>query len=499
MVEYKNRVLFVGAHPDDIEIGCGGIASKLVREGHAIAFAIASRAANNGAERKEEAVRSAALLGLSEANGNLFFGNICDTTLQENIGDVRGWLKEVSAAFKPDTIFTHRLDGHSDHQAINTASTGCFLTQRVFLFYVPRTDPEPPFSPNFFVDIEQHIDRKLQMCACHESQKAKYVGEDVVTTTAHFFYTRCDGLQQEGKKGYVEAFLTHRNFPGFALQTDSIGNALPQQSRFRGDSVDGVVLLSRIFRTFKQEQFVGRVRRRAALSYLTYLHEDVIHEMRKFALACELCGNLKESSESVRQIMGPAAVDFCTACRRLFCDLAELDRNQIHCCLKSINGDAVETWARSEPIDQRDEIAVHPINQNTVWAALLGRNDGNRTWDLFNCFSSSNLIKFKNEFRNTRIDWQNHYKSVMVFPLRCRRSVTQFDTFGFLALDSRKTDAFQGMPEIFEHLSEKDEYHDKARLCTAYQAGAVIADTLSMFLRPTITTIIKSNSRQVQQ
>lgn len=65
--------------------------------------------------------------------------------------------------------------------------------------------------------------------------------------------------------------------------------------------------------------------------------------------------------------------------------------------------------------------------------------------------------------------------------------MTQFDTFGFLALDSKKLSAFDGMPEIFEHITERSVYHDKARLCAAYQAGAAIADTLSMFLRPTIT------------
>jgi hypothetical protein len=40
------------------------------------------------------------------------------------------------------------------------------------------------------------------------------------------------------------------------------------------------------------------------------------------------------------------------------------------------------------------------------------------------------------------------------------------------------------MPEIFEHVREKDVYHDKARKCVMFQAGAAIADTLSMFLRP---------------
>jgi hypothetical protein len=68
-----------------------------------------------------------------------------------------------------------------------------------------------------------------------------------------------------------------------------------------------------------------------------------------------------------------------------------------------------------------------------------------------------------------------------------KRGSTHFDTFGFLALDSKKVDAFTGMPEIFEHVNDRDVYHDMARKSAMFQTGAIIADTLSMFLRPICT------------
>lgn len=255
--------------------------------------------------------------------------------------------------------------------------------------------------------------------------------------------------------------------------------------------VDGMVWMSRIARKLKADQFVGMVRRRASLSYLTYLHEDVVHEMRKFALACECCGDSQQWNEKSWDIIGPPATGFCTACRKLYCDLAELEDHQIHCCLKSITilpdgKEIVETWARSEPISQRDDTEVHPVADNTVWSCLLGRNDGNQAWDLFNCFSSNNLVNYSEQFKNSRRNWQKYYKSTLVFPLRYvnRRGTTHFDTFAFLALDSKKEGAFKGMPEIFEHVRERDVFHDKARNCAMFQAGAAIADSLSMFLRP---------------
>lgn len=493
---YGQRVLFLGAHPDDIEIGCGGTAAKFKAEGRAIAFAIASFAPGNGGLREQEAKAAAAKLNLSEVSNTLFFGRIPEDTLLAEKNQLRIWMRDVSKRFQPDTVFVHRPDGHDHHSLVSEIAAGCFLTQAFYQFFIPRTEPEPGFTPTAFVDIENYIQKKIEMCACHGSQSPKYISEDAIRSTAHFYYNRCDALQSDGKAGYVEAFITIRSLtpvgPPTTPQETSTGLQahsllLPNRHSPPGSGVNLLVLVSRFLRTLNAEQFLGSVRRRAALSYLTYLHEDVVHQMRKFALACEYCGSTEEWNEDSWAIFGPAAADFCSACRKLFCDLTELEDNQIHCCLKLIgNSESVVTWARSEPTDYRDETLSHLINQNTVWSALLGQNDGKRNWDLFNCFSSSNLVKYSEQYKNTRLDWKDHYKSVLVFPLRYtnHRGITKFDTFGFLAFDSKKADAFTGMPEIFEHISEKDVYQDEARKCAMFQAGAAIADTLSMFLRP---------------
>jgi LmbE family N-acetylglucosaminyl deacetylase len=98
------RIMFLGAHYDDIEIGCGGTAAKLAAAGHAIAFAIA---ADCGAVRKKEATAAATLLKLSEAKGTLFLGLIPNGRLEERQDVLQNWLKVVSDQFKPDTVFVH--------------------------------------------------------------------------------------------------------------------------------------------------------------------------------------------------------------------------------------------------------------------------------------------------------------------------------------------------------------------------------------------------------
>lgn len=81
------RILFVGAHCDDIEIGCGGTAAKFAASGHPIAFAIATpdRGGAKEEERRTEATNAAAQLGLSEANGTLFFGSFPDGDLRRTV------------------------------------------------------------------------------------------------------------------------------------------------------------------------------------------------------------------------------------------------------------------------------------------------------------------------------------------------------------------------------------------------------------------------------
>lgn len=202
------KVLFVGAHPDDIEIGCGGTAAKCASRGDPVAFAIATREAdgNKAVKRRREATKAAKLLELSEANGTLFFGELPDTRLDREKKQVREWLKDVRDSFAPDTVFFHRKDDHTDHQAIYTVSIGVFQTQNVLLYYIPRPFPETPFQPNYAVDISDFIKMKVAMCKCHASQEPDYVSPDSVLTNSHYFYQRSYGRNLWRKDGYAEGF-----------------------------------------------------------------------------------------------------------------------------------------------------------------------------------------------------------------------------------------------------------------------------------------------------
>lgn len=205
------KILFLGAHPDDIEIGCGGTAAKCVERGHSIAFAIASRENNHetAQKRETEAKKAAKLLGLSEKAGNLFFGNLPDTQLDQKHTELREWLKKVSKRFNPNTVFTHRHDLHTDHQAIYKVSIGVFQDKHLLLYKIPRPSPDEPFTPNHIEDISDFIKKKVALCKCHGSQDPIYISKDSVETNSHQCYIEGYGRNGLKPNGYAEVFFIH--------------------------------------------------------------------------------------------------------------------------------------------------------------------------------------------------------------------------------------------------------------------------------------------------
>jgi hypothetical protein len=194
------------------------------------------------------------------------------------------------------------------------------------------------------------------------------------------------------------------------------------------------------------------------------------------------------------------AGDVCTECNSLSADLLELDGNHLHCSLKVLlrgetsEDDVVATWMRSEPYDGRSGFPspdTHRVSENSVWCALLGRYDGNFNWkNPFCCFACNDLIEHGSEFRCSRDRWQDYYRSTLVFPLRYLSQANgerKYNVIGFLAFDSPNKNAFARVPDIFDYRDRPDkiaDYNTKLSAAAVFQIGAVMADTLSMFLRP---------------
>jgi LmbE family N-acetylglucosaminyl deacetylase len=160
------KVLAIGAHPDDIEIGCGGAMAKHKAQGDELMILTLSRGAIGGdsAIRAQEAELAAQLLG-----ARLQLGDLPDTKISDGVVTI-DVIQDVIRSFAPTHIYTHSLhDAHQDHRSAHTATLAASRgVKNVYAYQSPSSTVD--FRPNHFVDITEYIDRKIRVLAAHESQ-----------------------------------------------------------------------------------------------------------------------------------------------------------------------------------------------------------------------------------------------------------------------------------------------------------------------------------------
>lgn len=179
------RILAIGAHPDDIEIGCSATLARALDSGHVVWGLILTRGEKGGrAEvRPREARTSAEFLGMEQVRVLDF----PDTRLNEQIAEIRDAIEQMVREFKPDIVLTHSShDLHQDHRAVHEATLQAARNIRSILCYEsPSVTPE--FHPTLFVDIGDYIDVKVESIKEHWDQHAKpYMQEEQIRAKAVF-------------------------------------------------------------------------------------------------------------------------------------------------------------------------------------------------------------------------------------------------------------------------------------------------------------------------
>lgn len=164
------NILAIGAHPDDIELGCGGLLIKAVRGGHSVYLYNLTQGekAGNPEERTEELRKSAKYIGAKA----LFIDRFCDTKLSLN-SDLINHIESCVNVCKPDLIITHPLtDTHHDHRAVAEATieAGRNVTN-ILCYEMPLTKG---FEPHIYYDISDTMDAKLELLSLFKSQSHKF-------------------------------------------------------------------------------------------------------------------------------------------------------------------------------------------------------------------------------------------------------------------------------------------------------------------------------------
>jgi len=198
------NILAIGAHPDDIEFGCGGTLLKYSRGGHQVNLLVLTAGGIGGdcIVRIKEQENTAKFLG---AKG-LFWGGFKDTELVDSRQLILK-IEEVIGRVKPDLVFLNYLDDvHQDHRA--AAHAGMSATRyikEVLLFEVPTTQN---FEPDIFVDIQDVLDDKLELLQLHASQVDKTKVENLTILES---VTSCATFRgYQGRVKYAEGFKALR-------------------------------------------------------------------------------------------------------------------------------------------------------------------------------------------------------------------------------------------------------------------------------------------------
>lgn len=167
----SRNILAVGAHPDDVELGCGGTLRKHVIEDDNVFIIVASLGKKSGdeKERHKEAINSAKLMGAND----VYILNLEDTKIKHD-GTTVSLLDKYMGEIRPEIVYVHSTkDYHQDHEAVSKSvlSASRQMRNSIFLYESPSATIE--FKPTAYNDISDVFKCKLACIEQYISQREK--------------------------------------------------------------------------------------------------------------------------------------------------------------------------------------------------------------------------------------------------------------------------------------------------------------------------------------
>jgi LmbE family N-acetylglucosaminyl deacetylase len=200
------RVLCLGAHSDDVEIGCGGTLLEWQRGAGALEvhWAVLSADATRQGESRE-AMRA---FVAARSRGELLFGGFRDGRFPAQYEAVKEFVETVRREVRPDVVFCHcRDDLHQDHRIVAEMAWNTFRDQLVLEYEVPKWDGDLG-RPNLYQPVSRRVAvRKAQtLLRVHRSQ----AGRDWFTEDTFLALMRLRGIEARAPGGHAEAFYARK-------------------------------------------------------------------------------------------------------------------------------------------------------------------------------------------------------------------------------------------------------------------------------------------------
>ena len=170
---FGKRVLFLGAHPDDIEIGCGALIHNIVQKTDILCVTLSDNQKNPDLKRvRDEHFASMKALGVS--GEKIIFGPFVTRVFPDSRQDILEYFLKLRADFKPDLIFTHsKQDVHQDHNTMTDEALRAFRGITVLGFDVVRSSYG--FVPHFLVEVtEEDVNKKIEALSKYDTYRDRY-------------------------------------------------------------------------------------------------------------------------------------------------------------------------------------------------------------------------------------------------------------------------------------------------------------------------------------
>jgi LmbE family N-acetylglucosaminyl deacetylase len=200
------RVLCLGAHADDLEIGCGGTLMTLLRSNQNVCVKWIVFSALD--ERAAEARNSAGRFLEGAATADIHVESFHDGFFPYDGSGIKQYFEELKRGYLPDLILTHyRDDRHQDHRLVSDLTWNTFRHHLILEYEIPKYDGDFG-SPNTFVPLDEDTCRR----------KAQSIMELFGTQRDRHWFTeetflavaRLRGIEAAAPTGYAEGFFCRK-------------------------------------------------------------------------------------------------------------------------------------------------------------------------------------------------------------------------------------------------------------------------------------------------
>lgn len=177
---FGKRVLFLGAHPDDIELGCGALLHRIVKQTEVLCVTLSDNQKNPDLQNvKNEHFQSMAVLGVPKEK--IVLGPFTTRVFPDSRQEILEYFLNLRRDFEPDLIFVHsKQDVHQDHLTMTDEALRAFRGITVLGFDVVRSSYG--FFPHFLIEVsEENVNKKIEALSCYETYRDRYYFNNELT------------------------------------------------------------------------------------------------------------------------------------------------------------------------------------------------------------------------------------------------------------------------------------------------------------------------------